>query len=106
MTITKNIDFGLKQMLLPFSKWLEDVGSYSVMIYKIPNNSCIDMEFQFFKKDEPFTELEIPDNGDIRYICKTYYNEECLSDLIHNQLLEPIIFNMIEYGLDEIIETL
>lgn len=107
MKITQNIDFGLRQMLLPFSKWLKDVGSYSVRIKPCKDTrDCIDVEFEFYHKDNPFVDVEIPDNEEIRHICETYYNEECLSDLIHNQLLDPIVYNMQQYGLEEITETL
>jgi hypothetical protein len=103
MKITQNIDFGLRQMLLPFNKWLKDIEKYKIELIDVGEDT-LETYFNFIAYSGCFTYT--PDNEEIRHICKTYYNEECLSDLIYNQLLDPIVNNMREYGLDEITETL
>jgi hypothetical protein len=105
MKITQHVNFGLREMLYPFRQWLKDVGSYSVIIRPCDaTKNAIKVNFKFHHKNIPFTEIEIPDNEEIRFITDKYYNECCLSDLIYNILLEPVVFNMQTFGLKEITE--
>lgn len=106
MIITQQFNFGLKQMLIPFLKWLDEVKEYGVVIYYEKDRDDllveINVEFFFYNKDNQH--IDFPYNEEINSICKMYYNETDLVELVYNQLLEPIIDNMKAFGLSEIRE--
>lgn len=105
MIITQQFNFRLRQMLIPFLKWLDEVKEYEIVIHYEKNRDLlleIDVEFFFYDKDNKH--IDFPYNEEINSICKMYYNETDLVGLVYNQLLEPIIDNMKAFELSEIRE--